>query len=49
MGGEGYFDRVIDSDAITEITQYKYDLKTHTIYALEDDLPEDYDTRTRCP
>ena len=33
---------MIDSNAITEITQYKYDFKTHTIYALEGDLPEEY-------
>ena len=42
MGVEGYFDRVLDSYAIMEITQYKYDLKTHTIHALEGGLPEDY-------
>ena len=39
---EGYFYRVIDSDAIMETTQYKYDLKTHTINTLEGNLPEYY-------
>ena len=38
---EGYFYIVLDSDEIMEITQYKYDLKTHTIHALEGDIPED--------
>ena len=33
---------MLDPDGITKITQYNYDLKTHTIHALEGDLPEDY-------
>ena len=40
MGGEGYFDKVIDSNAIMDITQYKYDHKTRTIHALEGNLTE---------
>ena len=41
MGGEGYFDSVLDSNTIMEITQYKYNLKTHPMHDIEGDLSED--------
>ena len=42
VGGEGYFDRLLDSNVTMEINPYKYDLKTHTIHSLEVDLLEYY-------